>query len=80
LGLVDEIRGQRICIDTAPIIYFIEQHVKYRNIIRPVFAEIAAGNIEAITSTITLLEVLVHPLRTGDETLAERYRDILLSA
>lgn len=80
MGLLDEVRGQRICIDTPPIIYFIEQHVKYRNIIRPVFAEIAAGNIEAITSTITLLEVLVHPLRTGDETLAEKYRDILLSS
>ena len=80
MGLADEVRGQRICIDTAPIIYFIEHHVKYRNIIRPIFAEIAAGNIEAITSTITLLEVLVHPLRTGDETLAEKYRDILLSS
>jgi predicted nucleic acid-binding protein len=80
LGLVDEVRGQRICIDTAPIIYFIEHHAKYQNIIRPVFAEIASGNIEAITSTITLLEVLVHPLRTGDETLAEKYRDILLSS
>jgi predicted nucleic acid-binding protein len=80
LGLVDEVRGQRICIDTAPIIYLIEHHVKYRSIIRPVFAEIASGNIEAITSTITLLEVLVHPLRAGDETLAGRYRDILLSS
>jgi predicted nucleic acid-binding protein len=77
---VDEIRGQRICVDTAPIIYFIEHHVKYRNIIRPVFTEIASGNIEAITSTITLLEVLVHPLRNGDETLARKYRDILLSS
>ena len=34
MGLVDEVRGQRICIDTAPIIYFIEHHVKYRSIIR----------------------------------------------
>ena len=52
MGLVDEVRGQRICIDTAPVIYFIERHTKYQNIIRPVFAEIASGNIEAITSTI----------------------------
>ena len=80
MGLADEVSGQRICIDTAPVIYFIENHVKYRNIIRPVFTEIASGNIEATTSTITLLEVLVHPLRTGDETLAEKYRDILLSS
>jgi len=78
LGLVDEIRGQKICIDTAPVIYFIEENPKYRNVIRPVFVEIDSGNIEAITSTITLLEVLVHPLRVGNETLAGKYRDILL--
>jgi predicted nucleic acid-binding protein len=43
-----------------------------------VFVEIDLGNIEAITSTITLLEVLVHPLRVGNETLAGKYREILL--
>jgi len=48
--------------------------------VRPVFIEINSGNIEAITSTLTLLEVLVHPLRTGNEDLAEKYRDILLSS
>ena len=78
MGLVDEIRGQKICIDTAPVIYFIEENPKYRNVIRPVFVEIDLGNIEAITSTITLLEVLVHPLRVGNETLAGKYREILL--
>ena len=25
MGLVDELRGLRICIDTAPFIYFIEK-------------------------------------------------------
>ena len=78
MGLIEELRGQRICLDTAPIIYFIEENEKYRNILRPIFVEIDSGNIEAITSTITLLEVLVHPLRTGNETLAQRYREILL--
>jgi predicted nucleic acid-binding protein len=80
LGLVDEVRGQRICIDTAPLIYFIEGHTRYHDIIRPLFVEIDSGNIEAITSTITLLEVLVHPLKTGNEALAEKYREILLSS
>ena len=80
MGLVDEVRGQRICIDTAPFIYFIEEHRNYLEIIRPLFVEIDAGNIEAITSTITLLEVLVHPLRMGDEVLVEKYREILLSS
>ena len=53
MGLVDELRGLRVCIDTAPIIYFIEKNQRYLNTVRPVFAEIDAGSIEAITSTIT---------------------------
>ena len=80
MGLIEELHGQKICLDTAPFIYFIEESETYRNIVRPIFFEIDSGNIEAITSTITLLEVLVHPLRTGNEALAEQYREILLSS
>jgi len=78
LGLVDQLRGLRICLDTAPIIYFIEKSHRYLDIVRPIFLEIDAGKMEAITSTITLLEVLVRPFKTKNEILAERYRDILL--
>ena len=80
MGLVDEMRESRICIDTAPFIYFIEKDPKYLNIIRPLFAEIDAGKIDAITSTITLLEVLVIPFKTKNESLAQEYREILLHA
>ena len=80
MGLVDELRGSRICIDTAPFIYFIEKDPKYLGILRPIFAEIDVGKIDAITSTITLLEVLVLPFKTKNESLAEKYRDILLYA
>jgi len=80
MELVDKLRGKRICIDTAPFIYFIEKDPKYLNIVRPIFAEIDAGNIEAMTSTITLLEVLVLPFKTVNESLAEEYREILLHA
>ena len=80
MELVDKLRGKIICIDTAPFIYFIEKDPKYLNIVRPIFAEIDAGNIEALTSTITLLEVLVLPFKTVNESLAEEYREILLHA
>ncbi len=46
--------------------------------VRPVFEGIDAGKIEAITSTITLLEVLVHPFRKKNKILVEKYREILL--
>ena len=80
MGLVDELRGLRICIDTAPFIYFIEKNPKYIGLLRPFFAEINVGEIDALTSTITLLEVLVLPFKTKNESLADKYRDILLYA
>ena len=80
MGLVNELRGLRICIDTAPFIYFIEKNSKYLGLLRPFFAEINAGKIDALTSTITLLEVLVLPFKTKNESLADKYRDILLYA
>jgi len=78
LGLIDEIRGKRISINTAPFIYFIEKNPDYINLVKPIFSEIENEEIDAVTSTITLLEVLVLPLKLKREILAEQYRDILL--
>jgi len=35
------------------------------------------GEFQVVTSTLTLIEVLVHPLRPSNVELAEHYRDIL---
>lgn len=78
MGLIDELSGERVCIDTAPFIYFIEKHPKYLNLLHSLFIEVDAGNIDAITSTVTLLEVLVLPIKTNNLVLVEKYRDILL--
>ncbi len=58
----------------------MERHKTYGAIVKPIFKEIEKGNIQAITTNITLLEVLVQPYRFGDEKLAQRYRDILLNS
>ena len=73
-------RGKTVALDTAPLIYFIERNRQYRNILRPFFAAVAEGDTSVVTSTLTLMEVLVHPLRHGNELLAHRYSDILLSS
>ncbi|HET7770141.1 MAG TPA: PIN domain-containing protein [Chloroflexota bacterium] len=80
MGWIDELRGTRVGIDTAPLIYFIEEHPTYLRSVQPFFAALDRGELEAVTSVVTLLEVLVHPLRDGDTQLAQQYRDILLGA
>lgn len=72
------LRGRRVAIDTSPFIYLIEAHPVYLSVVRPFFAALAGGEITGVTSTVTLLEVLVHPLRHREDELARRYREILL--
>jgi len=77
---VDRLRGEVIAVDTAPIIYMIEEHPIYLEPMRYFFGAMEKGTFRAITSTVTLLEVLVQPLRENNIALAEEYRDILLNA
>lgn len=80
MELVQKLVHKKVCIDTAPFIYYMERHPTYEPIVKPIFKNIEVGKIEAIATNITLLEVLVHSYRTGNEKLARQYRDILLNA
>ncbi len=79
MGWIDELRGKLIALDTAPLIYFIEEHPAYCPVVEPFFEQLDKGTVQVVTSVITLTEVLVKPLRDGDTRLAEQYRDILLN-
>ena len=65
-------------LDTAPLIYFIEENPTYLETIRPFFVAMDRGEFRVVTSTVTLLEVLILPFRRGENKLAQQYRDILL--
>ena len=69
--------GKIIGLDTAPLIYFMEEG-SYFDLVSLFFETLSEGNLRAVTSTITLLEVLVQPYRYGNRDLAEKYREILL--
>jgi predicted nucleic acid-binding protein len=77
---VNALEGQVVALDTTPLIYFIEQNSSYIDAIRPFFVAMDRGEIRVVTSMVTLLEVLVYPLRRGERDLAQQYRDILLNA
>lgn len=77
---VTALQGRVVGLDTAPLIYFIEENPTYLETIRPFFVAMDRGEFRVVTSTVTLLEVLVHPFRRGEKELAQQYRDILLGA
>lgn len=72
------LQGQVVGLDTAPLIYFIEQNEIYLQPVHDFFQLMSQGEFQVITSTLTLTEVLVHPLRSGNVELAQQYRDIIL--
>jgi len=80
MGWIENLQGEKVGLDTAPFIYFIEENQTYLPVIRPFFEALDRGSFSGITSAVTLLEVLVQPLRLNDEDTAQRYREILLSA
>jgi predicted nucleic acid-binding protein len=74
------LQGTIVGLDTAPLIYFIEKHPIYLPLLLPFFEVVERGDIQVVTSTLTLTEVLVHPYRDGNPDLAERYFQTLLHA
>jgi predicted nucleic acid-binding protein len=68
-----------LLLDSAPVIYVLEDHPQYRPRFEPIFESHAAGHLRFAVTTITIAEVLTGPLGAGEEVLARRYRSILES-
>jgi len=79
--LAERLRGRRrIHIDSMAVIYFIEQNPTYLPIVRPLFELLDSRKIVGISSYITLLEVMVHPLKLGRIGLAKKYRQLMVGS
>ena len=67
----------RVVVDSAPIIYTLEDHPEFAPRYASFFQRAENGDYELVISTITLVEVLTGPLRTGNESLAQNYQSAL---
>lgn len=65
---------KRVFIDTAPIIYYLENSSQYMNSIKKFFAACVKSDIQIVTSTITVEEYLVLPYLNGRMELVENFK------
>jgi uncharacterized protein len=65
-------KRERISLDTNVFIYFLEYHPRYGAWCASLFDRIERGQNSAVTSTVTLLELLVQPYRDQKEELAQK--------
>jgi predicted nucleic acid-binding protein len=75
---IDALRGSTVGLDTGPLIYYTEEHPVFLTKIKPFFEAAERNEFRIVTSFVTLIEVLVQPLREGRPELAVEYRSILL--
>lgn len=63
-----------IFIDTAPFIYFFEDHEIYADVMERLFLDFESRNAQLVTSLITYTEIITKPLKHGKSRLMEKYR------
>jgi len=71
--------ASRIYIDTVTIIYAVEQTPTYGVLLDLLWSRLQSGNLEVLTSELTLMETLVMPIRNSDTFLVDAYERLLRS-
>lgn len=71
------LKEKLVAFDSAPLIYYLEQHPSFAVLTDELFDTVRQGLARSITSILTLMEVLVLPLREGRKDLADDYRRLL---
>lgn len=77
MGLIDDLQGRRVYLDTNVFIYAVEGYESFAASLGQLFGAVAREEVQAVTSALTLAEALVWPYREGREDLANHYRSIL---
>jgi len=68
----------RVLLDSAPVIYYVEKHPRYVDIVQAVFDGLDLGVLSAVTSPVTLAECLVFPYRLGQVGLVREFTDLII--
>ena len=67
----------KVYLDTSPIIYSVEKHADYWQLLTPLWQSLKANEIEVFTSEPTLLETLVQPIKQNNQPLVSAYETLL---
>jgi hypothetical protein len=70
-------RHRKIGLDTNVFIFQIEEHTKYLELVTPIFVWLEGPGAWAVTSTITMLELLVQPYRLSDIDRVNKFYALL---
>ena len=61
---IEALGGTIVCLDTAPLIYLIEENLTFLPVVRPFFEALDRGEFRVVTSVLTL----THLRQSTDES------------
>jgi len=70
-------KHKRIGLDTCMFIFEVEENLKYIEIVHPIFRWLEKPESYGITSTVSMLELLVHPYRRSDLDTVNKFYALL---
>jgi predicted nucleic acid-binding protein len=71
--------ARRVFLDSAPVIYYVEDEPVRAALIDPIFRSIDEGRVDAVTTLVTVLECLTLPVRLGRDDLEQRFIALLVA-
>lgn len=69
----------KVYTDSSIFIYTVESNPNFFALLQPLWAKFQTGEIEIVSSELTLMETLVVPLRNSDTSLVTAYEQLLLT-
>lgn len=70
-------KDQRVYLDTNGFVYFLEKHPEFYLRVLPLFDAAMQGELQLVTSELTVAELLVQPYKMGRADIATTYRRFL---
>ena len=78
MSITDSLQGvNRLFLDTAPVIYFVEQYPQYFSLVREVFEQLRNTPLMGVVSPVNLAECLVQPYRLGQTELQQDFIELM---
>jgi predicted nucleic acid-binding protein len=80
MGLIEKFSNKTVFLDTAPLIYYIEERKDYAHILDELFIANEQAKFQFTTSVLTLLEILVIPIKQKANKIIREYENILCNS
>lgn len=71
--------GSKVFIDTAPVIYLVEQNPEYFEQVSLFLADSIRSNVTLTTSVLTTAEVEIRPRKLGKKDLTSKFEKTIRS-